>query len=148
MNRLSEIASTLEANVEEYIRTLDEYARLKSEALAFLKSLRGGNQTELQLPIAKFPVIPTRENGLTMTQIVESAVRSLNKLPSITVLDVKDVLKKAGTTITDDQIGTAFRKLVSRSRPPSPLEKIREGRGNIPPIYRLKSSMSANGHSE
>ena len=146
MNALSEVTAKLEQTVEEYIRTLDEYARLKSQALAFLESLRGSSSNrQKELPLkSQFSVSPNRENGGTNTQVIEEVVRSLEK-KHFTVHDVQWALKSAGTSLTHDQIGTAFRKLKARTRPPSPMELVKPGRGaQHPPVYRLRSPLLSN----
>jgi hypothetical protein len=142
MNRLSELATSFQDKVEEYIRALDEaHADLKADAEKFLKSLQNQAQTgHLQLTS---PVEQERSSdkaffgGKTANiDVIRMAIKKL-RTPELTVHDVRRWLRAKGTELTDDQIGTAFRKLVAREG--SPLQKIREGRGHIPPMYRVRS---------
>ncbi len=114
MNGLTELATSLQGQLresiaQEYLRALEEvHTKLEASARAFLKSPQAAKE------------VATPKSGQAQranTEIVETAMRSLAK-PEFTWADVRDTLRRQGVSLTDEQIGTAFRKLKRRKRPP------------------------------
>jgi hypothetical protein len=145
MNRLSQLAASFQGNVEEYIRALDEvHGQLKADALSFLKSIRseGQKQSNILAPNSAPPRLFGPKDHEFFTDVIESVILDLDK-SEFSVVDVKNAFRESqpDSKATDIQIGTAFRKLVKRTRPPSILEKIRVGKGSIPSTYRRRNTV-------
>jgi hypothetical protein len=138
-----QLTSGFQPGLEQFISDLDaSYLDLRGNAVRLLESIRAEKQSAGATARPIQPLPPSTSNGdadLLITRVVENAIRAMNR-PRFSVVDVRAFLHSQGSKLKDSQMSTAFRKLVARKRPESPLEILSAGAGSNPSIYRLKPS--------